>query len=112
MHVLTSTNCSWVDPMKNDQLDWTKCFKIIKGIAQGLHYLHKYSRLRMVHRDLKASNILLVAEMNPKISDFSMARIFGQFIFYETNSFSIRDITLTFLFLFFRHGNCGEKENA
>ncbi|XP_040382140.1 cysteine-rich receptor-like protein kinase 6 isoform X2 [Oryza brachyantha] len=71
-----SLDCFIFDTEKGATLNWDKRFRIIDGIAQGLLYLHKHSRLRVIHRDLKASNILLDREMNPKISDFGMARIF------------------------------------
>lgn len=65
------------DPVKRSLLDWNIRYKIIGGIARGLLYLHEDSQLRIVHRDLKVSNILLDSEMNPKISDFGMARLFA-----------------------------------
>ncbi|XP_056167193.1 G-type lectin S-receptor-like serine/threonine-protein kinase At4g27290 [Syzygium oleosum] len=65
------------DPTQREQLDWSARFNIIIGIARGLLYLHQDSRLRIIHRDVKASNVLLDYEMNPKISDFGLAKSFA-----------------------------------
>lgn len=66
--------CQSLDENKRKMLDWFKRFNIICGIARGLLYLHRDSRLRIIHRDLKPSNILLDENLDPKISDFGLAR--------------------------------------
>lgn len=72
---LTAENWD-TDKTKSILLNWQKRLDIIFGIARGLLYLHQDSNLRVIHRDLKPSNILLDKDMNPKISDFGIARIF------------------------------------
>ncbi|CAE5962810.1 unnamed protein product [Arabidopsis arenosa] len=64
------------DSRKRLEIDWPKRFDIIQGIARGIHYLHRDSHLKVIHRDLKVSNILLDEKMNPKISDFGLARMY------------------------------------
>nr|XP_011460353.1 PREDICTED: G-type lectin S-receptor-like serine/threonine-protein kinase SD1-1 [Fragaria vesca subsp. vesca] len=59
-------------------MDWKQRFNIINGISRGVLYLHQDSRLKIIHRDIKASNVLLDSAMNPNISDFGLAKMFGE----------------------------------
>ncbi|KAK7405147.1 hypothetical protein VNO78_06345 [Psophocarpus tetragonolobus] len=65
------------DSVRSKLLDWPMRYNVLCAIARGLLYLHQDSRLRIIHRDLKASNILLDSSMNPKISDFGLAKMCG-----------------------------------
>ncbi|XP_015695987.2 probable LRR receptor-like serine/threonine-protein kinase At1g56130 [Oryza brachyantha] len=63
---------------KSLNLDWPTRFEIILGIARGLTYLHEESNVRIVHRDIKASNVLLDTDLTPKISDFGLAKLYDE----------------------------------
>lgn len=66
------------DKSKSVSLDWSKRLEIIVGVAKGLLYLHEESPVKIIHRDIKASNILLDDQLNPRISDFGLARLFSE----------------------------------
>ncbi|PNX84090.1 cysteine-rich receptor-like protein kinase [Trifolium pratense] len=77
---LSSSSKQGIDEFKNEilliaKLQQRNLVALIGGTAAGVLYLHEYSRLKVIHRDLKPSNVLLDENMNPKISDFGMARI-------------------------------------
>ncbi|KAL6292462.1 hypothetical protein ACE6H2_000604 [Prunus campanulata] len=74
---------------KSDRfLNWSTRFQIIVGIARGLQYLHEDSPLRIIHRDIKASNILLDEKYQPKIGDFGLARFFPEDQAYLSTAFA------------------------
>ncbi|CAI0446661.1 unnamed protein product, partial [Linum tenue] len=72
----------------NQFMDWNTRFQIILGIARGLEYLHCYKRARIVHRDMKASNVLLDDKFQPRISDFRLARFFPEDQAYLSTTFA------------------------
>lgn len=66
------------DPNRGKALNWEKRFEIIIGTVEGLVYLHEISQIRIIHRDIKASNILLDMKLRAKIADFGLARSFQE----------------------------------
>lgn len=69
-----------MSPVRKDvpPLGWEQRLRIIKGTAEGLAYLHDNSNLKIIHRDIKLSNVLLEEDFTPKIADFGLARMFPQ----------------------------------
>ncbi|EYU26074.1 hypothetical protein MIMGU_mgv1a025313mg, partial [Erythranthe guttata] len=96
------------DPIKRFYFDWEKRYKVIVGIARGLHYLHEDSSFRIIHRDIKAENILLDAKMNPKIADFGTARLFQQ----DQSGANTRRIVGTYFGVLVLEIIIGQKNNS
>lgn len=67
-----------IDGSGENALNWEQRYNIIIGIAKGILYLHEDSSTRIIHRDLKANNILLDEDMDPKIADFGLAKLLGE----------------------------------
>ncbi|MBA0795282.1 hypothetical protein Gohar_006158, partial [Gossypium harknessii] len=80
--------CIYIYAGKKVYLNWETRFQIILGVARGLQYLHEDSHLRIVHRDIKASNILLDDKFHPRIGDFGLARFFPEDEAYLSTTFA------------------------
>ncbi|XP_022754014.1 probable receptor-like serine/threonine-protein kinase At5g57670 isoform X2 [Durio zibethinus] len=92
-------------------MDWKTRYKIAIGAARGLHYLHKGCQRRIIHRDIKSSNILLTADFEPQISDFGLAKWLPS----QWTHHSIAPIEGTFGHLapeYFMHGIVDEKTDV
>lgn len=85
------------DPKKRHLLDWRQRYEIIVGTARGLTYLHEESEIRIIHRDIKASNILLDHKNKPKITDFGLAPN-GLNTIKPTSALELQELCKYFLF--------------
>ncbi|KAK6942399.1 UspA [Dillenia turbinata] len=92
-------------------LEWSVRYKIVVGVARGLHYLHKCCKHRIIHRDIKASNILLGPDYEPQITDFGLAKWLPN----EWTYHAMIPIEGTFGYLapeYFMHGIVDEKTDV